>query len=184
MDSQKPARVKVCTCGQEFQVMTRGQRSCPACIELRKAYQAQHPRPIRICEDCGAESRECTRGLCPPCYAAHCARASADYKQWKAERKERRKAKKEQGRQQRQEDQKRLDKSEEQHREDQFFANLRKAPRAVQEQCLLTALKYLVKVLEGKSVEMEETINPEEVPADDQDRIDATFNDLMGDIDL
>jgi cyanate lyase len=71
MNTTKSApRVKVsfCRCGTQFQVETRGQKSCPACIEARAIAEANKP-PI-ICRHCGEAKKDCKRRICPDCKAA------------------------------------------------------------------------------------------------------------------
>jgi hypothetical protein len=77
----------VCRCGAEYQAKDRWQRSCDKCVAEKKAYQAAHPRPIRICAECGAESRETRYGLCPTCEKERVALARES---WKLDREERR----------------------------------------------------------------------------------------------
>lgn len=68
MNSQKPARIKTCTCGKAFTVKARWQRSCEACIEARAAAEAA--RPPRLCCKCGKEFPRCHRRVCPECAKA------------------------------------------------------------------------------------------------------------------
>lgn len=71
MNATKPTpRVKLsfCRCGAQFQVETRGQKSCPDCIEARAIAEAN--KPPTICRHCGELKHDCRFRICPDCKAA------------------------------------------------------------------------------------------------------------------
>jgi hypothetical protein len=78
MNTTKPStRVKTsfCRCGSQFTVETRGQKSCPTCIEAKALAEANKP-PV-ICRYCGEEKHDCRFRICPDCKAAKEAKEEA-----------------------------------------------------------------------------------------------------------
>ncbi len=78
MNTTKPTKnVKVCfcRCGTQFQVETRGQRSCPGCIEAKAIAEANKP-PV-VCRHCGEAKEDCYHRVCADCKAAKVAAEEA-----------------------------------------------------------------------------------------------------------
>jgi len=70
MNTTQPIkRIKTCKCGQAFTIETRNQKSCPTCVEAKRAAMAavEAARPPHLCRECGKEFERCNQWICPDC---------------------------------------------------------------------------------------------------------------------
>ncbi len=150
---------KTCPCGQTF-TPTRHQKYCPACREMR--HNARQPQ-VKPCNNCGTptRNRRQRKPYCSVC-SAEAARKLRDAKRAKRDRD-----------------------AYEQQKED-YLRQLEQSPEEVQRQHFFVALGWLINLVLGEhetpAPPIVEEVPPDQVPADDQDAIDATFREIMASV--
>jgi hypothetical protein len=171
MNTTQPIkRVKVCRCGQEFTVETRNQKSCPMCIEAKRAAEAA--KPPKVCKRCGQSGNFVRHGICRPCKIAAEAKWCEEVRETrKRERLERFHAE----RQARQE-------PEPEQPAPQLDEVSELAMTLIA--ALLSFIGARTKAQQATAPAAVEDLSPEQIAVPDQDYIDAIAASLLADVEI